>query len=123
MADMTACQQACAALGSTFGERAPEWFALAVTLVLGWWKARQVKRDAQASVQVANEQASKAKTEARALRIEVAEIRGSMRTPSLAPLPMVIPPPADVPYGQQLRDMADSITQREEQQADRETKP
>lgn len=92
--DASSCQSFCASLGETFGPRAIEWLALVGAMVLGWWKARQVKAAAQASVQQAHEQAAKAKTETRALRLEVAEIRGSIRTPSIpaAAPPIIIQP-------------------------------
>lgn len=84
---LDACVNACTALKETFGPSAIEWFAFAVMIAAGWWKARKVQSTAQAGIAAASEQASKAKAEARDARMQIARIEGSLRPAALTPMP------------------------------------
>jgi hypothetical protein len=94
MVTLDSCTAFCTSLSSTLGPQVTEWIAIAGVLALGWWKARKVQAAASAGIAVANEQASKAKAEARSAHVQLAEIRGSLRP--MGNLATPVPPPSIV---------------------------
>lgn len=98
MATLDACLSFCESLGTTVGPQIAEWISIVAVAALAWARTRKVHSAAQAGIAAANEQASKAKAEAREARLSLARIEGSLR-PSATPelLPVIIPPVAGLP--------------------------
>jgi hypothetical protein len=86
---LDACTTFCVSLREVFGPEVAQWGSFLGLVALGWWKARKVQAAASAGIAAANEQASKAKAEARSAQVQLARIEGSLR-PSSA---YTIPPP------------------------------
>lgn len=84
---LDACTEFCSTLSTAFGPLITEVFAFVGLIALGWWKARKVQASATAGIAAANEQASKAKVEARAAQLQIARIEGSLRPSALTPMP------------------------------------
>lgn len=76
---LDACTSFCTALNQTVGPQVTEWICIAAVGGLAWWRTRKVHVAAQAGIAAANEQVSKAKAEARAVTVQLAEIKGSLR--------------------------------------------
>jgi hypothetical protein len=92
-----ACEQLCADLTATVGPSIVQTVGMVAGLVLVWWRGRK-------QTQVAVEQASKAKGEARAAQVQLAEIKGSLRPVTVTGTgssglyePVAFPEPAKVP--------------------------
>lgn len=88
---LDACASFCAALDQTIGPTVTELLAMGALAALAWWRARKaitrVETAATAQIASAHEQASKAKAEARDAKVQIAELRGSLRPVVPTPLP------------------------------------
>ncbi|HMJ10201.1 MAG TPA: hypothetical protein VK524_02290 [Polyangiaceae bacterium] len=91
----------CQTIETSLGPVLSEIVGIVGVAAFTWWRARKLithevgkaTAKADAGIAHANEQASKAKAEARAVNVQLAEIRGSLRPSSAAlatPLPPVI---------------------------------
>ena len=103
---LDACLPFCHTLTSLVGEKAVELIAVVGGLVLVWYRGRVQTKAVAVRADDAVAQAQKAKTEARAAQVQLAEIRGSLRPSILAPEGLaeavVIPahpPPVEITHG------------------------
>lgn len=90
---LDACASMCAGLKEAVGPEATEWISIAAVAGLAWWQTRKVGKAAQAGIAAANEQASKAKAEARDAKLSLARIEGSLRpAASVSSIAPTLPP-------------------------------
>lgn len=92
MTVLDACTNFCTALNQTVGPQLTEWICIAAVAGLTWWRTRKVHAAAQAGIAAANEQVSKAKAEARAVTVQLAEIKGSLRPVAYSSIAPTLPP-------------------------------
>jgi hypothetical protein len=103
---LDACTSFCDGLRATLGPTLSELVLFGAGIALAWWRAHKaigkVEAKATAGVKIASERASLAETAANTLRVELAELRGSLRPASAPPgfslaptLPPIVKPAAE----------------------------